>query len=612
MSYGSKPFGETPFGGPLTTFNLLEASAINPQTLTLRFSENLDFNLPSVRDPSNYYVQGADGTTLSVTRVVPDPDPKSVRLITSGQNYVLYTVRANELVESAFGSTVNPLANTATCTGFPEVGRLRAQAVQQQAIVVIFNQKMLVNASLTATSSYSVLDPLGTSVVVTSVTTDFQADATRVYLQVATPLISGVVYSLTVASSIVTTLGLKVLPETSKVSWFNQKPRSTKITLSKFTGEVQAPPPNLNRSALETLRVEESLAVVLVPYRVGPSELGDVLRESLYLQESASIVSNRFSETLSSIALIDHLAISEFTSFRSDSRSTSEISLSEAISLGESLVLAPDLSSDPTTQTVDSGIAKLFGTPQGLVFFSPSLVPGGVSNSSIQVSDVSVCTQPFDTYRFPATKTYKNPFYLFGAAGINSILNNTPLFDGVQPWEVQLNLHGTHKEVVSPPVDVSAGVIQQQRFDPTWAALLNNPGWVLNKSQMPSLGSLLPADNHTTPAWIHFDATVPNTYPFITAKTSQARPPVTTAPKKYFVTPTESLALVEHLSVVHTSSVSVSDSVTQSTLFDLSPGETQVQLNVSETLAYSESTSFRVGLTNTEVVHVTESISVIG
>ena len=612
MSYGSKPFGATPFGGPLFFFNLLEASAINPQTLTLRFSENLDFSIPSVRDPANYYIQGSDGTTLAVTRVVPDPDPKSVRLITGKQSYVLYTVRANELVESALGAVVNPLANTATCTGFPEVGRLRAQAVQQQAVVVIFNQRMLVNAALTSTQSYSVLDPLGVPVVVTGVTTDFPVDATRVYLQLDSLLISGVSYSLTIADTIVTTLGLNVLPKTSKIAWFNQKPRSTKITLTKFTGEVQAPPPDLNRSAVESIRFEESLAVVLVPYRVEPSEAGDTLRETIHLQESFSIVSNRFSGTLSSIALVDQITVSEFTSLRSDSRSTVEISLSESITLKESLGLAPDLSSNPSTQTVDSGIANLFGNPQGLVFFSPSLVPGGVSNSSIQVSDVSVCTQPFDTYKFPATKTYKNPFNLYGLAGINSILNSTPLFDGVQPWDAQLNLHDTKQEVVSPPVDVSVGVIQQQKFDPTWAALLNNPGWVMNKSPMPSLGSLLPADDHTSPAWVHFDATVSTTYPFITAKTSQVRPPVVTAPKKYFVTPTVAMSVAENLSVAHTSSVSVSESVSQSALFDLSPGETQVQLNVSETLAYSESTSFRVGLTNTEVVHLTESISVIG
>ena len=117
----------------------------------------------------------------------------------------------------------------------------------------------------------------------------------------------------------------------------------------------------------------------------------------------------------------------------------------------------------------------LLGEPLGLVFFSPSL-DALAPNSSIQVSEVSVCTRAFDVYT-PPGPIDPNPLYTFSSNGPAGGLGGAVLW---APFErllgAKLNLTLKFGEIFDP-TDGPAVAILAEPFDPAYVALLNNSFW---------------------------------------------------------------------------------------------------------------------------------------
>jgi len=605
----------TPYGGGIALFQLVDATAINPYTLALTFSEEPNLDSPDTKDPSNYYIERVLGesTVLPVKKIVPDPNPLSLRLITSEQFYTLYRVRVNEVVESIFGSTLNPLVSSKEFTGFPQVGRLRAQAVRPDGVLIVFNQEMIGDENFLSPLSYAVLDPDGVPVEVTEVQPNLMVNPTRVTLQLASPLVAGIAYSLTVSDKVLTTFEMTVVPATSKITWYNPQ-RTARISLAKFTGEVQAQPPDPNRTASEVFRLEESLAVELVPYRIEPTVIFDAFQEILSFTESLVVTSGtRFTESLQAVTVSESFGLDEFANFtkRVDTRSSVELSLSDRVYLSEALEILPRLESQ--TEAVDAGLGDLFGNPQGLVFFSPSLIPGGSPNSILQVDRVKTCTEAHDTYRFPQPADPK-PLYTHGGGIVatpspSSTLNNASLFvEFYRLGEAKFNLTNRPQETVPLFGDIIAGLTLREE-DPTRTAKLNSPGWLMFKSPMPPVGDFIPLDDHTSRGWPQFDASAATPYPFITVNNLSPLPDPVVEPTQHFVSPMEVLGLVEEVHPDRSVLVGVDETVTRQDDFDLVPGSTVVQVNLVESMTHSEALTSSIGIRLFESITLSEGLS---
>jgi hypothetical protein len=128
--------------------------------------------------------------------------------------------------------------------------------------------------------------------------------------------------------------------------------------------------------------------------------------------------------------------------------------------------------------------AELFGHPNGVVFFSPSLIAGGAPNSQIQVDRVSACTQAGDTYSFPKTKD-PPAFYTHGAGVVPTpavaTLNSAfVLFANFyRLGEAQHNLSLQPEDEHVPLANEEAMFKLRQVYDPARFALLNSTGWHL-------------------------------------------------------------------------------------------------------------------------------------
>ncbi len=118
----------------------------------------------------------------------------------------------------------------------------------------------------------------------------------------------------------------------------------------------------------------------------------------------------------------------------------------------------------------------LFGTPLGLVFFSPALTTPA-ANSVIQVDEVSVCTRAYDSYVFPIV-TDPSPLFTFKPGGTNGNLNTTVLW---APWprlnEASLSVSDMQEDTLPVPTDGPAEATLREPWLSTRVALLNNIGW---------------------------------------------------------------------------------------------------------------------------------------
>lgn len=173
------------------------------------------------------------------------------------------------------------------------------------------------------------------------------------------------------------------------------------------------------------------------------------------------------------------------------------------VALGPSVVTAlgaPVVPNDATFQWVEAarqvsvGLHEftggahgdLFGDSAGLVFFSPALEQA-LSNSAIEVDEVSVCTTASDSYEFPRPID-PTALFTWGPNNPPSLLGqpNVVLW-GAFPRLSEARVEVTNRvsETVLPPEDGPATATFQEPWDQTYVALLNNTHWQL----FPATGS---------------------------------------------------------------------------------------------------------------------------
>ena len=121
----------------------------------------------------------------------------------------------------------------------------------------------------------------------------------------------------------------------------------------------------------------------------------------------------------------------------------------------------------------------LFGTPAGLVFFSPAL-NAPVANSVIQVDDVKVCTRAYDTYTFP-TLPDPNPLYTYSGLPLPAptVLGSAVLWAPFPRLTEARFEVGPYREAdtITPPVDTRVTATVAEPWDPAFVSLLNNIAW---------------------------------------------------------------------------------------------------------------------------------------
>ena len=214
---------------------------------------------------------------------------------------------------------------------------------------------------------------------------------------------------------------------------------------------------------------------------------------------------------------------------------------------------------------MDPSTVDLFGSPNGQVFFSPSLLPGLVGQSTIRVDEVQTCTRASDVYKPPA-EVDPFPLYTHGGGLVPAISTTlSPGFVLIAPFArlagAKTNVGLAEKDSPSRPVDIGASITLTQVYDPARFSLLNSTGWHLFDN---SGLSFVVADN-------------------LTAVGS----PVV-GPGSYFTNPAEDYLLGEALSMSAALSVGVSETVTLIEEEHFFPGSNQVLALVSEGLTFTE------------------------
>lgn len=349
------------------SFQVTGVIPISSTLLEVQFSDSVNAGDPNTVSPSSYTI----GELIINSVQLKEGTPSSVLLVTSAQQYQVYTLVVSISLQSAYNVALDPQANSATFTGYSTTPTFSASAQSRTKVQLAFVQPMLNNEFFTNPSSFTLTDLSGTAVPVTSVGANTVGGSTmRCTLTLGSALSPGVPYSITVSSDIVTAAdGLQVYPKSSVIVW-NEKLLTLSISVSKFSGELRG---------------------------------------------------------------------------------------------------------------------GLFGNPNGLVFFSPSLTEVHAPNSSIQVDEVDVCTKAYDTYTFPSRL---DPPVLFTHGGglvgnvAGSVLGPTPspvvlfaTFDRL--GETHTSLSNKKQDTVATATDSRAIATLTQALDPTKVSYLNNTHWHL-------------------------------------------------------------------------------------------------------------------------------------
>lgn len=256
--FGGGPWGGGPWGGAaptqggvdvVETVSLFESSnitlplrvetavALNPFVVQVNFAHALDGTYAPNFDWTSYSIAG-----LSVLSVVPGPTSESVRLRTTEQGPLVYTVVVLD-AKSATGDFIDPLNDTALFAGWPVEPTFFATAQSSTKVQLTFSTGMLQNAAYTNPVNYSVTDLNGASVPVLAVTAVGTSPNRRVALELGTPLVPGGYYVATILSPPIQTVFTDpILPAYDLFRW-DQAPTTAGATtftikLSDFTGEV--------------------------------------------------------------------------------------------------------------------------------------------------------------------------------------------------------------------------------------------------------------------------------------------------------------------------------------------------------------------------------------
>jgi hypothetical protein len=123
----------------------------------------------------------------------------------------------------------------------------------------------------------------------------------------------------------------------------------------------------------------------------------------------------------------------------------------------------------------------LLGQPAGLVFFSPAL-DVSVTDSTIQVDEVSLCTRAYDVYEFPEPVDPPTLF-TFSAIGPGAtavIGPTTALWSSAERQGIaRVNLTDNQEETMPVATDGPADATLVEPIDITRAGFLNDDRWVL-------------------------------------------------------------------------------------------------------------------------------------
>lgn len=227
--YGNSPYGSAPL---VTSFQVVSASSGGSYQAAVHFSFPINIAYPPFTDPTNYSIPGLTVIAAAIL------DATSVRLVTSYQSYLLYTVTVAQ-GQSAGGDPLDVLYRTATFTGTPTIPAYTPVGVRTNGIRLVFSEAMLLNAAVLDPLSYTVTDIHSNPINVLAVRSEQgAADPLAVTLTIDTLMRAGEWYVVTVGPGIVSALaGLSVVPATQKLQWIEPTLNSI-IAIAKFSGEA--------------------------------------------------------------------------------------------------------------------------------------------------------------------------------------------------------------------------------------------------------------------------------------------------------------------------------------------------------------------------------------
>lgn len=231
-AFGSHAYGSSPYGSILDgSLRVVSAASADSNTAVVRFSSPLDLTYPPFLDPANYTIPGL--TVLGAFFY----DATAVRLETSLQSYVLYTVTVAQAQSG--GAPLDPLYRTADFTGTPSVPGFYPVGTRNTRIRLVFSGPMLLNDEVLDPSSYTVTDLQGNVLGVASVASEQGAtNPLSLALTLDGPMTSAEWYVVTVGPGVVSAAsGLQTLPTTLKFQWV-EPTLNVSIPIGKFSGEV--------------------------------------------------------------------------------------------------------------------------------------------------------------------------------------------------------------------------------------------------------------------------------------------------------------------------------------------------------------------------------------
>jgi len=243
MSFGTGSFGSSVYGGKNPLFQVVSAYSLNASTVVVTFTEPPDLTDLETINPSNYYIEPVGPGVLigAPFQVLSADDPNSVHLITPVQEYLQYRVSVTNLVVSGTGSTVDEQANSAEFTGQPLLGDagLIAKAVRANAIHIVVGQPLNVDPAFLDPLNYTVTELSGSPLTVVGVTPNVPSGATRILLELGSPMRPSVPYSVTVGTAVMLVGGGALYPSSGVVVWH---PRTlvAKVPFSLFSKELTA------------------------------------------------------------------------------------------------------------------------------------------------------------------------------------------------------------------------------------------------------------------------------------------------------------------------------------------------------------------------------------
>jgi hypothetical protein len=238
--FGGSPWGGSPWGGASlgdVTFRVEDATSETPFQVLVEFNQNLDPLYAPNYSPVSYSIPG-----LTVSAVVPGPNPYSVLLTTDEQEALLYTVTVLDAHDNG-GNPIDPLFDSAVFAGSAPAARtFFATAQSNTKVQLTFSVPMAQNLAYTNPANYTITDLNGVSLPILSVTAVGPSPNRRIVLRLGTPLVAGGYYVATIASPPILSALLLTIPDpTDLFQWTESKPGGvfrSDLKISDFSGEV--------------------------------------------------------------------------------------------------------------------------------------------------------------------------------------------------------------------------------------------------------------------------------------------------------------------------------------------------------------------------------------